>query len=171
MSSNLETSSCVSYNTTSNTVGNSSKGTNVQVAVRCRPITVEERRSGQPSVVTCDSENKTVKVAYGPTGKKIIKSFAFDKVFGAYSRQEEVFNSIVKPIVEEALAGFNCTIFAYGQTGTGKTHTMEGDINSEEDAGIVPRSVKAILDMLEGSGTEFTIRVSFLELCKYLSSY
>jgi len=41
---------------------------------------------------------------------------------------------------------------------------MEGDINSEEDAGIVPRSVKAILDMLEGSGTEFTIRVSFLEL-------
>jgi len=121
--------------------------------------------------VTCDSENKTVKVAYGPTGKKIIKSFAFDKVFGAYSRQEEVFNSIVKPIVEEALAGFNCTIFAYGQTGTGKTHTMEGDINSEEDAGIVPRSVKAILDMLEGSGTEFTIRVSFLELCKFLSSY
>eukprot|EP01034_Spumella_vulgaris_P037534 gene37534-46306_t len=41
---------------------------------------------------------------------------------------------------------------------------MEGDINSEEDAGIVPRSVKAILEQLEGSGTEFTIRVSFLEL-------
>lgn len=168
MSSNLETSSCTSFTTCAG-VTNSSKGTNVQVAVRCRPITAEERRSGQPSVVTCDAENKTVKVAYGPTGKKIIKSFVFDKVFGAYSRQEEVFNSIVKPIVEEALAGFNCTIFAYGQTGTGKTHTMEGDINSEEDAGIVPRSVKAILDMLEGNGTEFTIRVSFLELCKFLN--
>lgn len=47
-----------------------------------------------------------------------------------------------------------------------KTHTMEGNIHSEEDAGIVPRSVNAILQQLEGSGAEFTIRVSFLELCK-----
>ncbi len=67
-------------------------------------------------------------------------------------------------MVQETLAGFNCTVFAYGQTGTGKTHTMEGDINSEENAGIVPRSVKAILEQLEQSGSEFTIRVSFLEL-------
>jgi kinesin family protein 11 len=66
--------------------------------------------------------------------------------------------------VEETLAGFNCTIFAYGQTGTGKTHTMEGDIYSEENAGIVPRSVRAILEQLETKGSEFTIRVSFLEL-------
>lgn len=68
------------------------------------------------------------------------------------------------PLVQETLAGFNCTVFAYGQTGTGKTHTMEGDINNEENAGIVPRSVKAILEQLEQSGVEFTIRVSFLEL-------
>ena len=81
-----------------------------------------------------------------------------------YSTQEEVFESVVRPIVQEALEGFNCTIFAYGQTGTGKTHTMEGDIHSEENAGIVPRSVKAILEQLEASGSEFTIRVSFLEL-------
>jgi hypothetical protein len=43
---------------------------------------------------------------------------------------------------------------------------MEGDIHSEENAGIVPRSVRAILEQLEASGSEFTIRVSFLELCK-----
>jgi len=85
-----------------------------------------------------------------------------------YSRQEEVFDSMVRPIVDECLEGFNCTIFAYGQTGTGKTHTMEGNIHSDEDAGIVPRSVKAILENLESSGSEFTIRVSFLELCKFL---
>ena len=48
--------------------------------------------------------------------------------------------------------------------GTGKTHTMEGDIHSEENSGIVPRSVKSILEQLEASGSEFTIRVSFLEL-------
>jgi kinesin family protein 11 len=142
------------------------QGTNVQVAVRCRPLNQDERKASHPSVVVCDSENKLVKVSYGPTGKKLIKNFNFDKVFGVYSRQEEVFDSMVRPIVDEALAGFNCTIFAYGQTGTGKTHTMEGNINSEEDAGIVPRSIKSILEQLEGSGTEFTIRVSFLELCK-----
>ncbi len=81
-----------------------------------------------------------------------------------YSTQQEVFDSVVRPIVDETLEGFNCTIFAYGQTGTGKTHTMEGNISSEEDAGIVPRSVRAILEKLEASGAEFTIRVSFLEL-------
>ena len=44
---------------------------------------------------------------------------------------------------------------------------MEGNIHSEEHAGIVPRSVKAILEQLEASDSEYTIRVSFLELCKY----
>ena len=52
--------------------------------------------------------------------------------------------------------------------GTGKTHTMEGNIHSEEHAGIVPRSVKAILEQLEASDSEYTIRVSFLELCKFI---
>lgn len=105
-----------------------------------------------------------IKVNYGPTAKKIVKTFTYDRVFGMYSTQEEVFESMVLPIVDETLAGFNCTIFAYGQTGTGKTHTMEGDIYCPENAGIVPRSVKAILEKLESTGSEFTIRVSFLEL-------
>lgn len=139
---------------------------NVQVAVRCRPLNSEEKRENQSSIVTCESEAKTVKISYGQAGMKTTKSYNFDKVFGVYSRQEEVYESMVRPIVDEVLEGFNCTIFAYGQTGTGKTHTMEGDINSEEQAGIVPRSVRGILQSLENSDSEFTIRVSFLELCK-----
>ena len=134
------------------------------MAVRCRPTNEEERKVGQPTVVACDTANKQVNVSYGPSGKKITKTFNFDKVFGMYSSQQEVFDGVVKPIVEEVLAGFNCTIFAYGQTGTGKTHTMEGDINNEENAGIVPRSVRSIFEQLESSGLEFTVRVSFLEL-------
>jgi hypothetical protein len=47
---------------------------------------------------------------------------------------------------------------------------MEGNIHSEEHAGIVPRSVKAILEQLEASDSEYTIRVSFLELCKSINS-
>lgn len=98
--------------------GTNSMGTNVQVAVRCRPSNAEEKKTNQPTVITCDAENKTLKVSFGPAGKKISKNYTFDKVFGMYSTQEEVFESIVRPIVDEALAGFNCTIFAYGQTGT-----------------------------------------------------
>ena len=135
--------------------------------MRCRPVNIEEKKTNQPTVVACESETKSIKVTYGPAGKKTSKSFNFDKVFGQYSTQEEVFETVVRPIVQECLEGFNCTIFAYGQTGTGKTHTMEGDIHSEENAGIVPRSVRTILEQLEASGSEFTIRVSFLEL--YLS--
>ena len=110
-------------NDTANATG--VKGTNVQVAVRCRPVNADERKSGQPSIVTCDSESKSIKIAYGPSGKKQIKNFTFDKVFGMYSRQEEVFDSMVRPIVDECLEGFNCTIFAYGQTGTGKTTILK----------------------------------------------
>lgn len=98
---------------------NANKGTNVQVAVRCRPLNSEEKKTGQSTIVTCDSADKRINVAYGPTGKKITKSFQFDKVFGMYSTQDEVFEQIVRPIVDETLEGFNCTIFAYGQTGTG----------------------------------------------------
>jgi kinesin family protein 11 len=90
---------------------------NVKVAVRCRPSNTEERKGNQPTVITCDSENKSLKLSIGPAGKKVSKDYTFDKVFGMYSTQQEVFESIVRPIVDETLAGFNCTIFAYGQTG------------------------------------------------------
>jgi kinesin family protein 11 len=93
------------------------QGTNVKVAVRCRPSNAEERKTNQPTVIACDSENKSLKISYGPAGKKISKNYTFDTVFGMYSTQEEVFESVVRPIVDETLAGFNCTIFAYGQTG------------------------------------------------------
>jgi kinesin family member 11 len=140
------------------------EGTNVQVAVRCRPANVEEKKSGQINCVATETVDKKVNVAYGQNGKKTTKTFNFDKVFGCYSTQEEVFRQMVFPLVQETVAGFNCTVFAYGQTGTGKTHTMEGDIHSEENAGIVPRAVKSIFEQLDAAKVEFTIRVSFLEL-------
>jgi hypothetical protein len=56
------------------------------------------------------------------------------------------------------------TVFAYGQTGTGKTHTMEGELGSGEQAGIIPRSLSLIFDLLPRQCTEFSVRLSFLEL-------
>ena len=62
--------------------------------------------------VQSDQEAKSIKISYGPAGKKSTKNFTFDKVFNMYSTQEEVFDGMVRPIVEEALTGFNCTVFA-----------------------------------------------------------
>lgn len=99
-------------------------GNNIQVAARCRPLNNEEKQAEQAPAVTCDLENNVVKVSHGPTSKKVVRTVEFDRVFGMYSRQNEVYEAVVKPIVSEAVGGFNCTVFAYGPTGTGKTYTM-----------------------------------------------
>jgi len=81
-----------------------------------------------------------------------------------------LYDSAISPIVDEVLEGFNCTIFAYGQTGTGKTHTMTGDINDAaaiaEGAGVIPRAVGQIFNHLEsiGGASEYTVKCCFLEL-------
>ncbi|KAE9127203.1 Kinesin-like protein [Phytophthora fragariae] len=132
--------------------------TNVQVAVRCRPLNSREKAAGRGAVVQCRPNSSEVAVV-----KR--KTYTFDRVFGQYSTQKDVFTSVVRPAVDEALAGYNCTVFAYGQTGTGKTYTMQGDLSpSSEMAGIIPRSVRCIFDALEASGEEFSVRVSFLQL-------
>ncbi|EGZ16075.1 hypothetical protein PHYSODRAFT_506643 [Phytophthora sojae] len=132
--------------------------TNVQVAVRCRPLNSREKAAGRGAVVQCKPHSSEVAVV-----KR--KTYTFDRVFGQYSTQKDVFTSVVRPAVDEALAGYNCTVFAYGQTGTGKTYTMQGDLSpSSETAGVIPRSVRCIFDALEASGEEFSVRVSFLQL-------
>ena len=67
------------------------------------------------------------------------------------------------------IAGFNCTIFAYGQTGTGKTYTMSGDMTEHygmlsDAAGIIPRALHALFTKLELSDTEASVKCSFIEL-------
>ncbi|KAL7681113.1 putative kinesin-like protein [Plasmopara halstedii] len=132
--------------------------TNVQVAVRCRPLNSREKAMGRGAVVQCKPNSNEVAVI-----KR--KTYTFDRVYGQYSTQKDVFTSIVRPAVDEALAGYNCTVFAYGQTGTGKTYTMQGDLYpTSETAGIIPRSVHYIFDSLEASREEFSVRVSFLQL-------
>jgi kinesin family protein 11 len=67
------------------------------------------------------------------------------------------------------LAGYNCTIFAYGQTGTGKTYTMSGDMTEtlgmlSDEAGIIPRVLQKLFEKLEASDTESLVKCSFIEL-------
>lgn len=142
---------------------------NIKVFVRCRPMNAKEKEARSFMCVDVQN-NKDILVKERPMDK-ITKNFAFDKVFGRESKQIDVYKAVAKNSVEEVMNGFNCTIFAYGQTGTGKTFTMEGDrtpdnTNWEDDplAGIIPRCVNHLFDELRINKCEFTMRVSFLEL-------
>ena len=98
-----------------------------------------------PQVIKCDEVNREVTLTQHVGGKQLGRTYHFDKVFAPHTTQEALFSEAVEPIVEEVLQGFNCTIFAYGQTGTGKTHTMTGDINAAAalgpGAGVMPRAI------------------------------
>nr|VDD15046.1 unnamed protein product [Brassica rapa] len=149
------------------------KGVNVQVLLRCRPFSDDELRSNAPQVLTCNDLQREVAVSQNIAGKHTDRVFTFDKVFGPSAKQKELYDQAVVPIVNEVLEGFNCTIFAYGQTGTGKTYTMEGECRRSKggpsgglpaEAGVIPRAVKQIFDTLEGQEAEYSVKVTFLEL-------
>ncbi|RYQ83437.1 hypothetical protein Ahy_B10g102123 isoform C [Arachis hypogaea] len=146
---------------------------NVQVLLLCRPFSDDELRSKAPQVVTCNDYNREVAVSQNIAGKHIDRVFTFDKVFGPNARQQDLYDQAIIPIVNEVLEGFNCTIFAYGQTGTGKTYTMEGECKRSKsgpngelpaEAGVIPRAVKQIFDTLESQNAEYSVKVTFLEL-------
>ncbi|XLR10658.1 hypothetical protein S83_038596, partial [Arachis hypogaea] len=105
--------------------------TNVQVLLRCRPLSDDEQKSNVPKVVTCNENKREVTVMQTLANKQIDRVFTFDKVFGPKAQQRSIYDQAIAPIVNEVLDGFNCTVFAYGQTGTGKTYTMEGGMRTK----------------------------------------
>ena len=86
------------------------------------------------------------------------RQYDFDHVFGPKSTQEEVYETVAKPLVDVVLSGFNATVFAYGQTGSGKTHTMLG---SEDSPGMMGRTLQ---DLFQFSSKSTRFTVSFIEL-------
>ncbi|XP_069565424.1 kinesin-like protein KIF11 isoform X1 [Brachyistius frenatus] len=148
------------------------KGRNIQVVVRCRPFNTVERKSSH-GVVDCDQSRKEVAVRTGGLNDKASrKTYTFDMVFAPAAKQIDVYRSVVCPILDEVIMGYNCTVFAYGQTGTGKTFTMEGERTPDEQftweedplAGIIPRTLHQIFEKLSENGTEFSVKVSLLEI-------
>ncbi|RZC93239.1 hypothetical protein C5167_030360 [Papaver somniferum] len=142
---------------------------NVQVLVRCRPLSDEEQRLNIPKVISCNEQKREVNILQSIANKQVDRAFAFDKVFGPKAQQRSIYDHAISPIVNEVLEGFNCTVFAYGQTGTGKTYTMEGGIKTKggelsAEAGVIPRAVKQIFDTLEAQKADYSMKVTFLEL-------
>jgi kinesin family protein 3/17 len=95
------------------------------------------------------------------------QTFTFDHVYDMNSTQENVYENTAKQAVWSVLEGYNATILAYGQTGTGKTYTMEGFKYSAGDPqrGIVPRSMEEIfrfIQMQSSQNSTFMVRASYL---------
>jgi len=106
----------------------------VRVVCRVRPMLQREIEDGPPVVMTTGTNANEVAILRYPPGTGHWKRhfYQFDEVFGPSSTQEEVFDSVLAPRIQEVMSGFDASIIAYGQTGTGKTYTMEGSL--EEDA-------------------------------------
>ncbi|XP_068816238.1 kinesin-like protein KIF3A isoform X4 [Struthio camelus] len=139
---------------------------NVKVVVRCRPLNEREKATGYKMAVNVDEMRGTITVHKTDSSNEPPKTFTFDTVFGPESKQLDVYNLTARPIIDSVLEGYNGTIFAYGQTGTGKTFTMEGVRAVPELRGIIPNSFAHIFGHIakaEGD-TRFLVRVSYLEI-------
>lgn len=110
---------------------------NIRVFCRVRPPNKIEMENEDPIAVTCPSTlgSELVIRQRGRT-----KNYEFDRVFGPESSQGQVFED-VQPTIVSALDGYHTCIFAYGQTGAGKTYTMEGN-NTEESRGVNFRALE-----------------------------
>ncbi|KAJ2742379.1 hypothetical protein GGI20_004520 [Coemansia sp. BCRC 34301] len=146
------------------------KGTNIQVVVRCRDLP-EKSSKGNPLVVVAPEFGMDVHTRNLSLPE--MQRHQFDGVFGPQATQEQVYDKVARPILEEVMQGYSCTIFAYGQTSTGKTHTMEGDLEPASpegssqistNAGLIPRTLHNLFYLLDMQSAEYKVYVSYVEL-------
>lgn len=169
---------------------------NIQVVVRCRGR--NEREINAKSQVVIELPSETYSIA-NPTitinqnqGNQLsqqiansndTKTYNYDQVYGPLADQEIVYNRVVLPLFNDFLNGFNVTVLAYGQTGTGKTYTMSGkEVGSpkgskcekngsihgngviNETSGIIPRVLNELFQSLQDTDHDYLIKCSFIEL-------
>ncbi|KAM8933540.1 kinesin heavy chain [Pelodytes ibericus] len=130
----------------------------IKVMCRFRPLNGAEIQRGDKFIPVFKGDDTTV------IGQS--KPYVFDKVFPPNSSQEHVYNACAKQIVKDVLDGYNGTVFAYGQTSSGKTHTMEGKLHDPQLMGIIPRISHDIFDHIYSmdENLEFHIKVSYFEI-------
>ncbi|XP_030883180.1 centromere-associated protein E [Leptonychotes weddellii] len=128
----------------------------VAVCVRVRPLNNREEALGGDTQVYWKTDNNAI---YQVDGSK---SFNFDRVFHSNETTKNVYEEIAVPIIDSAIQGYNGTIFAYGQTASGKTYTMMG---SEDYLGVIPRAIHDIFQKIKKfPDREFLLRVSYMEI-------
>ena len=143
---------------------------NFSVCVRVRPLIEREIRADEEEVIQISDESKIITILEPVISSTVDAtayakhSFTFDQVFGPDISQSQVYNQQCRPIIDSVFRGFNATILAYGQTGTGKSFTISG---TRTEPGIIPRAVEDIFAKIyEAKNTQFLLRASFLQLYK-----
>ncbi|XP_066303971.1 centromere-associated protein E-like isoform X4 [Branchiostoma lanceolatum] len=130
-----------------------------KVAIRVRPLIARERKSGAQMYWSCDTKQI---FQLGSDGKQTGPGHFFDRVFDHEETTQDVYDEIAQPIIESVMEGYNGTIFAYGQTSSGKTYTMMGDGQSE---GIIPNAIDNMFHYIDQHpDREYLFRVSFMEI-------
>ena len=146
--------------------GSSSEApSSVMVAVRCRPMNKRELDQKEAKIITMKEDGYAA--IQPPEEGAAPREFSFDYTYDDDSIQQTVYDNLGAPLLNKAFEGWNGTIFAYGQTGTGKTFTMEGVNHDEQLKGIIPRAFSQIFDMINTSAdpnVEFLVRASYLEI-------
>ncbi|OAA62511.1 kinesin heavy chain [Niveomyces insectorum RCEF 264] len=134
----------------------------IKVVARFRPQNrVEIESGGQPIVHFEGNDTCTI------DSREAQGSFTFDRVFDMDCKQSDIFDYSIRSTVDDILNGYNGTVFAYGQTGAGKSYTMMGSsINDVEGRGVIPRLVEQIFASILASPAtiEYTVRVSYMEI-------
>ncbi|XP_045504963.1 kinesin-like protein Klp68D [Colias croceus] len=163
----------------------------VKVVVRCRPLSEKEKNDNYEEVKKSSVEKKwyerlstkqtaetkfegplqVVKVwpergavqVNNPKGQD--KLFTYDAAYDCTADTKTIYDEMVRPLVASVLDGFNGCVFAYGQTGTGKTHTMEG---TPDDEGIIPRTFRHMWAHIENTASP---DVTHLVSCSFVELY
>ncbi|EDV40354.1 uncharacterized protein Dana_GF10467 [Drosophila ananassae] len=140
---------------------------NVRVVVRCRPMDKNELSAGALGALSVDKINRAITVMKpNATANEPPKTYYFDNVFDGASNQLDLYVDTARPIVDKVLEGYNGTILAYGQTGTGKTYTMSGNPDSPQTKGIIPNAFAHIFGHIAKAkeNQKFLVRVSYMEI-------
>jgi centromeric protein E len=134
----------------------------LSVAIRVRPLNEREKSNGQ-SFVWKIRDNTIEQTWQKSNSKRKLATYDFDRVFGPTTKNDEVYDKVVKDIVKKAMEGYHCSVFAYGQTSCGKTHTIHGTKSSR--GGVVQMAVRDMFSYIRGCPSrEFLLRVSYMEI-------
>lgn len=141
------------------------KGT-IRVYCRIRPVSQKEDDRTICSFAFMDESSFEIKKNDESSSSHSTRcEFSFDKVYTPSSSQMEVFEDLSE-LIQSALDGYNICVFAYGQTGAGKTYTMQGE-NTPSSMGMIPRSIQLIFSRIAKmalTGWKYEVSASFLEI-------
>ncbi|XP_078333667.1 osmotic avoidance abnormal protein 3-like isoform X3 [Crassostrea virginica] len=143
----------------------SSDGETVKVIVRCRPMNTREKDLKCTTVVAMEGKRGQCSIRNPDDKKAPPKMFTFDGAYFVDSTTENIYNEIAYPLVEGVTEGYNGTIFAYGQTGCGKSFTMQGITDPASQRGIIPRAFDHIFETVSvAESTKFLLHASYCEI-------